>query len=248
MIIKGRQWYFNRCLIAVSALFLSFTIFCSYAISQNAGLCSITGNVVDQKGNSVPGAFVELIMNGSILKIVNNPQLSGDGRTKPFGSFNFTGLAPGEYTIIAEVTTPASGTYNDSVSVRVVSGMANVDVKLAKYVYAYSTPTPTPMPTPQVVDEDTITITPEPFASESNATTGSGISGLFKNSATLLMVGMFSLIIVGGAGVFTISSRSGQRERDIENRAPGKKDKTPDDHGSLSVTGAHKDEYEEDIT
>lgn len=257
MIIKGRQWHFRRCLIALSAVFLGLAIFCSSAIAQSSGLCSITGNVVDQRGNSVPGAFVELILNGSIVKSVNNPQLSGDGGTKPFGSFNFTGLAPGKYVVTAEITTPVRGTFNGSAQVNVVSGMVNLDVKLPGYVYAYSTPTPTPtptpvptpVPTPQAVEENAKTITPEPAASESSATTSSGISGIFKNSAALLMVGMFSLIIVGGAGVFTISSRSGQKERYPDN-GPIKKDENKfNNPGPLPSTGVLQDiqGYEEDI-
>ena len=251
MIIKGRQWHNQKCLIALSALFFALTIFCSSATAQSSELCSITGNVVDQKGNSVPGAFVELIMNGSIPKIANNPQISGNGGMKPFGSFNFTGLAPGEYSIIAEITTPASGTFNGSTSVSIVSGMVDSDVKLSKYVYAYSTPTPTPIPVPtmQAVEENTITITPEPLALNSSVTTDNGIGGLFKNSTALLMIGMFSFIIVGGAGIFTISSRSGQIERHDDNRAPKNNIRPGNDQEPVTSAGANRDiqGYEEDI-
>lgn len=253
MTVNGRQWHSQRCLIALSAVFLCLTIFCSSAIAQSNELCSITGHVVDKKGNSVPGAFVELIMNGSILNIANNPQLTGDGRTKPFGSFNFTGMAPGNYVIEAEIVTPVIGKLNGSVPVNVTGGIVNRDVKLPNFVYAYSTPTPTPTPTPlatpQAVEEDAITITPEPLASESSTATGSGIYGLFNNSTALLIVGMFSLIIVGGAGVFTISSRRGQKERHLYNRISEKEDSTIDNPGRLSKAGAYQDipGYEEDI-
>lgn len=253
MLIKYRQWHFQRCLLALSAVFLGFTIFCSYALAQSNGPGSITGTVVDQKGNSVPGAFVELIMNGSIPKVANNPQLSGDGRTKPFGSFNFTGLASGEYTILAEITTPASGTLNGTVSVKIANNTVVSNVKLPKYVYTYSTPTPTPVPTPvatpQAVEADAGTITPSPVASESSATTGNRFSAIFNDRTALLMVGMFSLIIVGGVGVFTISRRSGQRDKHLYNNISEKDDSTINDPGHLSGAGAHRDipGYEEDI-
>ena len=179
------------------------------------------------------------------------PQISGDGGMKPFGSFNFTGLAPGEYTIIAEITTPASGTFNGSMSVSVVSGMVDSDVKLPKYVYTYSTPTPTPIPVPtlQAVEENAITITPEPLALNSSVTTDNGIGSLFKNSTALLMIGMFSFIIVGGAGVFTISSRSGQMERHSDNRLPKNDNKPENEQRTVMSAGANRDiqGYEEDI-
>ena len=187
MTVKGPQWHYQRCLIILSAVFLAITILCSSATAQSYGPYSITGKVVDRNGNTVPGAFVELIMNGSILKIANNPQLSGDRQTKPFGSFNFTGLAPGEYTILAEITTPASGKFNGSKSVSVVSRTVDANVTLAGYKYAYSTPTP--IPTMQAAGENTIAITPEPLASISSVTTDSVSGGLFKSDNVLLMIG-----------------------------------------------------------
>jgi len=251
MTVNGRQWHAQRCLITLSAVFLCLTIFCSSALAQNNELCSITGYVVDKQGNSVPGAFVELIMNGSIVNIADNPQITGDGLTKPFGSFNFTGLAHGNYMIEVEIMTPVIGKLNSSVPVNVTGDIVNKKVKLPSFVYVYSTPTPTPTPTatPQAVPEEEITITPGPSASESSTITGSGINSLFNNSTALLMIGMFSLIIVGGVGVFTISSRSGQKDRHTYNSITNKDDHTVDDPGSLPGAGAHQDMpgYNEDI-
>lgn len=222
MMAKGYRRHVRKGLITILAI---FAIFYSSAIAHSAGPCTITGTVVDQKGNSVPNAFVELIMNGSIIRTAGNPQLSSDGRAGAFGSFNFSGLSPGVYVITAEIATPVSGNYNGSSVVNLVSGDVETSVTLAKFTYTYATPTPIPSPTQAstYVNENAVDITPTPVSSDTNASKGP--VDIFKNGTALYMAGMFSLIIVGGAGVFTVTSRSAKKSKPegIQQVNPNKK-------------------------
>lgn len=111
----------------------------------------ISGYILDSKGNKVPHAFVTLYKDGSILFTKGNPTFSDDGNKGKYGWYYFTGLAPGNYTMTAEIVGEIGTKYNGTAAVKRPNDAPSVvDITIKGYVFKpWINPTPvlTPIPT-----------------------------------------------------------------------------------------------------
>ena len=74
------------------------------AAPAGAAISHISGQVVDGKGNGIPGALVKLYRDDRLVPIADNPQLGSPA--DPAGSFDFKvhpgDLVPGYYMVRAD--------------------------------------------------------------------------------------------------------------------------------------------------
>jgi hypothetical protein len=137
---------------------LIVSIFCSVylsalslpSVAQSSNGSRIYGYILDKNGHGVDQADVKLLYNGYTVNIPDNPTRSGDGKTKPYGFYQFNGSYSGTSTIVAagtyQVTASKDG-YSASASVTVDgSHEYSVNVVLADYAQPSVTPVPTATP------------------------------------------------------------------------------------------------------
>ena len=102
----------------------------------------LSGFIVDDLGNGVPGVNVTLWQNGQLMNYTGNPQESGDGLIAPLGAYSFVTrqdtLQPGVYQIMAQ-----NDGFIGSITVNYQGMTVNKNISLLGYVYI---PQATPMP------------------------------------------------------------------------------------------------------
>ena len=137
------------------------------SVAQAANGSRIYGTIYDMNEHGVNQATVKLLKSdGLALNIPDNPILSGDGKTNPYGFFQFNGSYAGTSTIIA------AGTYQVSVSkdghtvsaTVIVNGndAKSVDLILSDYVQPSVTPVPTATPSPTAAHHASVTVIDAP--------------------------------------------------------------------------------------
>jgi hypothetical protein len=118
----------------------------------------IWGYVIDSKGNGAPQAFVTLYNNGTQVR--TNPVFSGNGTGIPMGQYQFTGLAPGNYSVMAEIANGMQFFNGTAQYVLAINESKMLNVTISGYVVApWLIPTPaptvevqpTPLPQPSTV-------------------------------------------------------------------------------------------------
>ena len=156
------------CIVIISifgCVYLS--AFSPASVAQTANGSRIYGTILDMNGHGVDQATVKLLKSdGLALNVPDNPINSGDGKTNPYGFYQFNGSYAGTSTIIA------AGTYQVSVSKDGHTGSATVTVNgndaypinviLSDYVQPSVTPVPTATPSPTALHHASATVIEAP--------------------------------------------------------------------------------------
>ena len=156
------------CIVIISIFGCAYlSAFSPLSIAQAANGSRIYGTIHDMNGLGVDHATVKLLTSdGLAINIPDNPIYSGDGKTNPYGFYQFNGSYAGTSVIIA------AGTYQVSVSKDGHTGSASVivngndaylvDVMLSDYVQPSVTPVPTVTPSPTAAHHASVTIIEAP--------------------------------------------------------------------------------------
>jgi hypothetical protein len=91
MTYKKRQDTFLRKVFAIAI----FSLFLCTNVFSQTGTATITGTIVDQQGNAIPGARVTLISDRNVRR---------DVMTNDSGTYTFASVQPGSYQIEVEAT------------------------------------------------------------------------------------------------------------------------------------------------
>lgn len=131
------------------------------ASAGSASAAKISGTVTDNSKTPVPGATVTLFQDNQEYVTSNNP-----ATTDATGYYEFAGLPPGDYSVMAEI-----GGYTYSGTIHLDSGDKTLGLQILGYTYTPVMPTPplnivtvlpTPVPTPTSTPKPTPTPAPKP--------------------------------------------------------------------------------------
>lgn len=79
-----------------------------------ARIARVSGTAVDSNGKPMTGGFIMVMQRNGAMTMAN-----GGGQIRPDGTFSVSNLAPGEYTLMAQVRGPLMPGENESASARV---------------------------------------------------------------------------------------------------------------------------------
>ncbi len=103
----------------------------------------ITGYIYDTKGNGVPQAYIVLYKDG--VRTHADPIFSGDGDDGLTGEYGFSGLEPGNYSVIAEIADGIQFYNGTAFYVLDINESTELNVTINGYVFTpWLKPTPTP--------------------------------------------------------------------------------------------------------
>jgi hypothetical protein len=154
---------------------------------------SISGYVLDMKGNGVAQAFVTLYNNSTIMQV--NPVFSSNGTCSPMGVYQFSGLAPGNYSIIAEIADGLQSYNGTAVYDLAINESATLNVTVNGFVVS---PWLRPTPAPTVEAQPTVVPTQQPTVIPTPTPGGiSGIMGYVFAAVPLTVIGVGAFIWIG---------------------------------------------------
>jgi len=153
----------------------------------------IFGYVLDIKGNGVPQSFVTLYKNGILVPA--DPIFSGNGTDSPMGEYQFSGLGPGNYSIMAEIA-DAMQFYNGTASYHLdINESKALNVTINGFVFK---PRLEPTPAPTAEAQPTAIPTTQPMIAPAHATNnGPNIPGYVYVAVPMTATGIGAFIWVG---------------------------------------------------
>jgi hypothetical protein len=127
----------------------------------SASAAKVSGTVSDMNGIKVADATITLYQAGHEYVLPTNP-----GKTDATGSYEFTGLPAGAYSLQAD----KGGYFSTSDTVNLAEADMQINLRIPGYdsraavptVSVYVTPTPIPTPTPKPTASPTPTMVPLP--------------------------------------------------------------------------------------
>ena len=163
---------------------------------------SISGYVLDMEDNGVPQAFVTLYNNGTMKQV--NPVFSSNGTGSPIGLYRFYGLAPGNYSIMAEIA-DGMQSYNGTSSYDLaINESATLNVTVNGFIvspWLRPTPAPTVEAQPTAIPTTQPSLLPTPVPN--------------KVSEIMYILAAVPLTVIGIGGYIWIGKRQTKKKAPI---------------------------------